>query len=32
MATASGFDGHVPDSSSFLLEVDGTEIGMFAEV
>lgn len=32
MATTSGFGGHVPDSSSFLLEVDGTQIGMFAEV
>ncbi|WP_298336180.1 phage tail protein [Ferrimicrobium sp.] len=32
MVTTSGFKGHVPDSSSFLLEVDGTQIGMFAEV
>jgi phage tail-like protein len=32
VVTRSGFDGHIPDSSSFLLEVDGTEIGLFAEV
>jgi phage tail-like protein len=32
MTSQSGFDGHIPDSSSFLLEVDGAEIGMFSEV
>ncbi len=30
--TESGFDGHIPDSASFLFEADGVAIGMFAEV
>jgi len=27
-----GFDGHAPNTSSFLFEVDGVAIGMFAEI
>ena len=30
--TSFGFKGEIPDSSSFLFEVDGVQIGVFAEV
>lgn len=30
--TEMGFDGHAPNTSSFLFEVDGVAIGMFAEI
>lgn len=30
--TEAGFKGEIPNSSSFLFEVDGVQIGMFSEV